>query len=57
MINEEKLVNILVIESLQKTINHYGLEGTLEAIDRVYSKLSKINFLFKKCFFENFLQK
>lgn len=57
MIDAKELCNILIIDALEKAIEYYGLEGTLEAIDRVYPKDSKIHLLMKKSFFKNFLKK
>ena len=56
MINEEDLVNILMIDSLKETVKHYGLEGTLEAIDRVYPKNSKVHMKMKETFLKHFLK-
>lgn len=36
-IGSEELVDLLCIDSLQRNVKHYGLEGLCEAIERVYT--------------------
>lgn len=49
-------VKLMAIENLQKAIDAYGLEGTLECIERVYSHNEKAKNYLKKVFFEIFLK-
>lgn len=48
------VVKLMAIENLQKCIDAYGLEGTLECIERVYSNNEKAKNYLKKVFFEKF---
>lgn len=50
MINKQNFIEILAFYNLKKAITYYGLEGALEAIDRVYPLNSNSNKLFKKIF-------
>lgn len=49
---EEKLVEVMIEYELRKAVSHYGLEGALEAIERVYSHPSSYKILehFRKTF-------
>lgn len=57
MIDNEQLVKILAIDNLKRAVSHYGLEGTLEAIDRVYEKGTKLHTMMSETFNEVFLRK
>lgn len=37
--DEEELVNLLIQESLQKAISHFGLEGTEQKIKELYENM------------------
>lgn len=54
MIGNEELVKILAINNLKRAVDHYGLEGTIECIERVYDGQLKIKeymlFTFNKTF-------
>lgn len=51
------IADILIYDAIRRTIFEYGLEGTLEAIDRVYKIDSMCNKRFKKIYFNYFLKK
>jgi hypothetical protein len=48
MISNEQLVTILMEDALNRAVKEYGLEGSLEAIERIYPKDSKIKKEFLK---------
>ena len=37
----KNITNILIQESIFNAVKHYGLEGTWEAINKVYSRMPK----------------
>ncbi len=57
MIGQKELVKYLVIDSLKRAVDYYGLEGCMEAIDRVYEKGTPLHTTMKDTFNETFLRK
>lgn len=47
---EKEIVDLLIFDSLIRTIKSYGLEGTLEAISRVYDKMPIVKKRMLNCY-------
>lgn len=57
MIDNKQLVEILTIDNLKRTVQNYGLEGTVEAIERVYDCEPKLKEYMLSVFNKNFLRR
>lgn len=57
MIDNKQLVEIFAIDNLKRTVQNYGLEGTVEAIERVYDCEPKLKEYMLSVFNKNFLRR
>lgn len=57
MINEKDFCDLLIMDSLKRCVNFYGIEKTEEVINNVYSNMPKLRENFLRVYRKIYLRK